>query len=72
MTYLALRVLSRILKIFSTKTLHIISQNLSNIFFNYICNKCFIQSNKSYTNNIFGFWMFLGGREGLRSSRWGS
>ena len=36
MTYSALRVLSRILKIFSIKKLHIISQNLANIFFNYI------------------------------------
>ena len=36
MTYLALRVLSRILKIFSIKKLNIISQNLASIFFNYI------------------------------------
>ena len=36
MTYLALRVLSRILKIFSVRKLHIISQNLASIFFNYI------------------------------------
>ena len=36
MTYFALRVLSRILKTFSIRNLHIISQNLSNIFFNYI------------------------------------
>ena len=35
-TYNALRVLSRILKIFSIRKLHIISQNLANIFFNYI------------------------------------
>ena len=36
MTYYALRVLSRILKIFSIKKLNIISQNLASIFFNYI------------------------------------
>ena len=36
MTYFTLRVLSRILKIFSNKKLHIISQNLASIFFNYI------------------------------------
>ena len=36
MTYLALRVLSRILKIFSNEKLHIISQNLASIFFHYI------------------------------------
>ena len=36
MTYFALRVLSRILKIFSIKKLHIISKNLASIFFNYI------------------------------------
>ena len=36
MTYNALRVLSRILKIFSIKKLNIISENLASIFFNYI------------------------------------
>ena len=36
MTYYALRVLSRILKIFSIKKLNIISENLASIFFNYI------------------------------------
>ena len=36
MTYFALRVLSRILKIFSIKKLNIISENLASIFFNYI------------------------------------
>ena len=36
MTYFALRVLSRILKIFSIKKLYIISQNLASIFFNYV------------------------------------
>ena len=36
MTYNALRVLSSILKIFSNEKLHIISQNLASIFFNYI------------------------------------
>ena len=36
MTYIALSVLSRILKIFSIKKLHIISQNLASIFFNYV------------------------------------
>ena len=36
MTYNALRVMSRILKIFSIRKLHIISQNLASIFFNYI------------------------------------
>ncbi len=36
MTYIALRVLSRILKIFSIKKLHIISRNLASIFFNYV------------------------------------
>ena len=36
MTYNALRVLSRILKIFSIKKLHIISRNLASIFFNYV------------------------------------
>ena len=36
MTYFALRVLSRILKIFSIKKLHTISQNLASIFFNYV------------------------------------
>ena len=36
MTYFALRVLSRILKIFSIKKLHAISQNLASIFFNYV------------------------------------
>ena len=35
-TYLGLRVLNRILKVFSIKNLHIISQNLASIFFNYI------------------------------------
>ena len=35
-TYNALRILSRILKIFSIGKLHIISQSLANIFFNYI------------------------------------
>ena len=36
MTYFALRVLSRIWKTSSIRNLHIISQNLANIFFNYI------------------------------------
>ena len=36
MTYHALRVLSRILKIFSIRKLHVISQSLASIFFNYI------------------------------------
>ena len=36
MTYFAFRVLSRILKIFSIKKLHTISQNLASIFFNYV------------------------------------
>ena len=36
MTYNALRVLSSILKIFSNEKLHIISQNLASIFFNYV------------------------------------
>jgi len=36
MTYIALRVLSRILKILSNDKLHIISQNLASIFFHYI------------------------------------
>ena len=36
MTYYALRVLSRILKIFSIKKLNIIRENLASIFFNYI------------------------------------
>ena len=36
MTYYTLRVLSRILKIFSIKKLNIISENLASIFFNYI------------------------------------
>ena len=36
MTYFALRVLSRILKIFSIKKLHTISQKLASIFFNYV------------------------------------
>ena len=35
-TYLGLRVLNRILKVFSIKNLHIISQNLASIFFHYI------------------------------------
>ena len=35
-TYLALRFLSRILKMFSNKKLHVVSQNLASIFFNYI------------------------------------
>ena len=35
MTYFGLRILSRILKVFSIKKLHIVSQNLASIFFNY-------------------------------------
>ena len=36
MTYFALSVLSRILRMFSIRKLHIISQNLASSFFNYI------------------------------------